>query len=242
MATPAPVAAATPVSAPVATPAPAVAASAKPVAATAPATPAPADAAAALPFPTTLPTIDGLDCADGLAHVNEDGRFYLQLLDRFRNSQRKTLVQMKQEWANGMRAEAVRRVHSLRGVAANIGALKLQKRAEAMEMYMNNCSSMNLQDRLFSQHLQNLEQVLQQLLQGLDMHFDPEGKQQESGPSAAASLAQLRTMLAEERADAVYFFDSVKANLEQILPAARLAQLAMHIRQFEFEDAHRLLK
>ena len=193
------------------------------------------------PFPTTLPTIEGLDCADGLAHVNEDGRFYLQLLDRFRNSQRKTLSQLRQEWANGMRAEAVRRVHSLRGVAANIGAIKLQKRAEAMEMYMNNCSTMNMQERLFTQHLQNLEQVLQHLLQGLDRHFDPDGLLTENGPSAQASLAQLRTMLAEERADAVYFFDSVKANLEQILPANRLAQLATHIRQFEFEEAHRLL-
>jgi two-component system sensor histidine kinase/response regulator len=162
-------------------------------------------------------------------------------LDRFRNSQRKTLSQLRQEWANGMRAEAVRRVHSLRGVAANIGAIKLQKRAEAMEMYMNNCSTMNMQERLFTQHLQNLEQVLQHLLQGLDRHFDPDGLLTENGPSAQASLAQLRTMLAEERADAVYFFDSVKANLEQILPANRLAQLATHIRQFEFEEAHRLL-
>ena len=207
-------------------------------------TPPPAEPVAARappPFPTTLPSIEGLDCVDGLAHVNEDGRFYLQLLDRFRNSQRKTLSQLRQEWANGMRAEAVRRVHSLRGVAANIGAMKLQKRAEAMEMYMNNCSTMNMQERLFTQHLQNLEQVLQHLLQGLDMHFDPEGILNDTGPSAAASLAQLRTMLAEERADAVYFFDSVKGNLEQILPANRLAQLALHIRQFEFEEAHRLL-
>ncbi len=200
-----------------------------------------ASPSAAPPFPTTLPVIEGLDCADGLAHVNEDGRFYLQLLDRFRNSQRKTLPQLRQEWANGMRAEAVRRVHSLRGVAANIGAIKLQKRAEAMEMYMNNCATMNMQDRLFTQHLQNLEQVLQHLLQGLDMHFDPDGKLAESGPSAQSSLVQLRTMLAEERADAVYFFESVRSNLEQVLPAARLAQLALHIRQFEFEDAHKLL-
>ncbi len=230
-----------PAPAPIASPAPAAAAPAPaPNLAPAPAAGS-AEAAVSVPFPTTLPTIDGLDCADGLAHVNEDGRFYLQLLDRFRNSQRKTLPQLRQEWANGMRAEAVRRVHSLRGVAANIGAIKLQKRAEAMEMYMNNCSTMNMQDRLFTQHLQNLEQVLQHLLQGLDMHFDPEGKLADSGPSAQTSLAQLRTMLAEERADAVYFFESVRTNLEQVLPPARVAQLAMHIRQFEFEDAHKLL-
>ena len=215
---------------------------AAPVAAPSPTTVPPSVAPVTQVPVTQLPEIEGLDCADGLSHVNEDARFYLQLLDRFRNSQRKTLLLVKQDWENGLRQDGIRKVHSLRGVAANIGAINLQKRAEALELYMNSCQQMNLQDRLLVQHMQNLDAVLNQLVRGLDQHFDPEGKaaQADSG-GAKASLAQLRTMLAEDRADAVYFFESVKASLEQVLPQERLTRLTMHIRQFEFEDAHRLL-
>ncbi|WP_338845666.1 response regulator [Massilia sp. W12] len=237
---------ATPLAAPMPAPvqAPAPAAPLAPAVTTPPAAAAPAPQAhtpSAAQTEVRLPHIEGLDCEDGLSRVNQDPRFYCQLLERFRISQRKLSLQVRQDWANGMKQDAVRRVHSLRGVAANIGAMNLQKRAEALEMYMNSCHQQNPQDRLWLQHMQNMENALKQLLDGLDAHFDPDGSLDKGAVNAHANLAQLKSMLAEDRADAVYFFENVKTSLETLLNADQLGRVANHIRQFEFEDAHRLL-
>lgn len=192
-----------------------------------------------------LPVLPGIDIPLGLSHVGNNQPFYFQLLERFRASQRSTISEFQRECQQNLQQEARRRVHSLRGVAANIGALDIQKTAGDLEMYLKNNGSYDLRHPDLQRHLKALEAALSQTLDGLDRHHEAtkvipldNDKQQ----AAQSTLQELRTMLQEDRADAVYFFDNARASLATMFDDATLTRVASLIRQFDFMAALRLLR
>ena len=194
---------------------------------------------------SALPVLPGIDIPLGLSHVGNNQPFYFQLLERFRASQRSAISEFQRECQENLQQEARRRVHSLRGVAANIGALDIQKTAGDLEMYLKNNGSYDLRHPDLQRHLKALEAALKQTLDGLDKHHEAtkvvpldSDKQQ----AAQSALQELRTMLQEDRADAVYFFDNARTSLATVFDDATLTRVASLIRQFDFLSALRLLR
>ena len=201
------------------------------------------------PMSTSEPPLElpGIDVARGLSHVVGNGPFYLQLLERFARSQRNAMEDIHASCTAGRQSEAVRRAHTLRGVAANIGAVQVQELAERLELFLG--QSIDLRTPQAQSIVNDLGKALQVVVTGLDARFGASKTEAAviSNPQASPALAQnqlkeLTQLLAEDRADAVFYFESVKNNLASVLDHQRMDALSGHLRMFEFDEARALLQ
>jgi signal transduction histidine kinase/DNA-binding response OmpR family regulator/HPt (histidine-containing phosphotransfer) domain-containing protein len=201
------------------------------------------------PPASALPTLPGIDSKLGLSQVAGNTVLYSKLLDRFRDSQRLAVADLRQAIASGRRLDAARRAHTLRSVAGSIGAREIQQAAETLEHYLEQTAIVALADPLLTHYLQTLDDPLSRVVAALDNYFisapvsapTPAPAADASIETATAALAELNTLLDAFSGRALAYFDSVKPDLRQLLDEATLEQLSTHIRQFEFEEAQQLL-
>ncbi|MEN3297705.1 MAG: two-component system, sensor histidine kinase and response regulator [Burkholderiales bacterium] len=198
-----------------------------------------------------LPPLPGIDARLGLSQVAANAALYLKLLDRFRNSQRLAVADVRQAIASGLKPDAARRAHTLRSVAGSIGAREVQHAAETLERYLEETASAHLADPMLTRHLQALDEPLSRVVAGLDSYFNSNTATEPSVPAraanasvetATAALTELNTLLGEFSGKSLAYFDSVKPDLRQLLDDATLDRLSTHLRQFEFEEARQLLE
>ncbi|HWJ95842.1 MAG TPA: response regulator, partial [Telluria sp.] len=192
------------------------------------------------PEPSPLPGLAGIDSAFGLRNVAGNTGLYLQLLDRFRSTQRAAGVEIRAEFEAGRRDEAGRRAHTLRGVAGNVGARELQTLAQAVEEGMAIASA---DPAILARGVRALEAAVEGVMQSLDRYFgSSEAAQLPATPaSASQALDQLTTLLEEFSGEATDYFEAAKSRLAAILDARVLASVESHLSRYEFEEARMLL-
>jgi len=94
-------------------------------------------AAPAAPWLQALAAVPGLDANQGLRRVMGKELSYLKMLRKFISGQRDTLRHTREALAQGDWSTAERMAHTLRGVAGNIGASRVQADAAALEASLN---------------------------------------------------------------------------------------------------------
>jgi CheY-like chemotaxis protein len=207
--------------------------------------------AAAGPSLPGLSSLSGIDSAFGLRHVAGNTALYVQLLDRFRGTQRDAGSAIRVDFEAGRRMEAASRAHTLRGVAGNIGARELQTLAQAVEEGLTMASS----DRgRLASGVRALEAAVEATMHSLDSYFaghaaralQPLAAPPPAGGAvlpadAQEALGQLAQLLAEFSGDATDYFESVRTQLAGVLESAVLARLEQHLSRYEFEEARQLL-
>ncbi|TFW27808.1 response regulator [Massilia arenosa] len=195
--------------------------------------------------PAAIPGLTGIDSALGLRHVAGNTELYLQLLDRFRASQRNTAVELKADFEAGRYDDVSKRAHTLRGVAGNIGARDLQVVAQSVEesMQLPNPEVARLAHRIAT-----LEGALDAVLAALDRYFAASAADAiaaivplEPGESPQAALEHLQQLLAEFSGETTDYFDSVRKRLATLVDATTLERVAGHLAKYEFEEARGLL-
>ncbi|HEX8603077.1 MAG TPA: response regulator, partial [Pseudoduganella sp.] len=200
-----------------------------------------------------LPLLAGIDTARGLRHVAGNETLYLQLLERFRNSQRDAATEVATELLHCERDNARKRVHTLRGVAGNVGANAVEAAARAIEELLERD---DVPDVVL---VEELTASLRTAVAGLDAHFAAvHGAGLSDGVAAdaiaanvvaadegqgqgGAALARLRELLDAYSADSNDYFDGARPALGTVLPAAALERLAAHIASYEFDAAREVL-
>jgi signal transduction histidine kinase/DNA-binding response OmpR family regulator len=196
-----------------------------------------------------LPPLPGIDAGLGLSQVGGNKVLYTKLLDRFREAQRHAADEVRQAVGGGRRLDAMRRAHTLRGVAGSIGASEVQQAAETLELHLEKTTMIALADPLVTLHLKTLEFSLARVVAGLDRHFAsvqnpqpaPSGPADASIEAATAALAELDALLDGFSGRSLACFDRVKPGLRLLLDDATLERISVHIKQFEFEQARELL-
>jgi signal transduction histidine kinase/DNA-binding response OmpR family regulator/HPt (histidine-containing phosphotransfer) domain-containing protein/tetratricopeptide (TPR) repeat protein len=197
-----------------------------------------------------LPKLPGIDSAMGMAHVAGNQVLFFHLLDRFRNSQRGAISDVREQCNSGERSGAARRVHTLRGVAGNVGAQELAHHASLLEASLEGDGPADLTSGLLAQQLQALDAALCTVLTGLDQHFASHAKPGEDAPSRAGlmsseatrqALTQLAALLDDGDPEALEFFDSLRLNLSMLFDQVTMARLSVHLGLFEFDEARNLL-
>ncbi|QGZ42195.1 PAS domain S-box-containing protein [Pseudoduganella flava] len=185
------------------------------------------------------PLLVGIDTARGLRHVAGNQELYLQLLDRFRLSQRDAAAAIAAELARGEHAAARRRAHTLRGVAGNVGANGVEASARAVEELLERG------EVPAATLVSELTATLCTTIGSLDVHFATiEAGVPGAGAddvTAGEALARLRTLLAEYNGDSTEYFAGVRAALADVLAPAALERLAAHIANYEFDAARQVL-
>jgi two-component system sensor histidine kinase/response regulator len=202
---------------------------------------------ARVPAPVREGGIAGLatiDSAMGLRHVAGNTALYLQLLERFRSSQRSAAAEIRAEFDAGHYPAAGKRAHTLRGVAGNIGARELQALAQAVEqgLRMDGADPGQLAMRIDA-----LGAALGQVFESLDVYFASPAALVEApqaadpGGSAESALAHLQVLLGEFSGETNDYFDSVRARLAKAIDGPTFERLAAHLSRYEFDEARRLL-
>jgi two-component system, sensor histidine kinase and response regulator len=194
------------------------------------------------PSPAPLPGLAGIDTAFGLRNVAGNQPLFLQLLERFRETQRDAGAAIRTSYHEGRREDAGARAHALRGVAGAIGARELQTLAQAVEEGMSLASA---DPKVLARGVAALENAVDDLMRIIDRYL---GGGNEPAPAANATaagaheaLAQLSTLLDEFSGDATDYFDSVRAQLARLLDPPAMASLEAYLSRYEFEEARQLL-
>ncbi|WP_306602471.1 response regulator [Azonexus sp.] len=179
--------------------------------------------------------IDGLDTAAGLRRVLGKRRLYLSMLKKFVAGQKLATVDIKQALEANDWLTAERLAHTLKGLAAHIGATGLQQIAEKLEAAIKEKQSPQAVDV----RIEALKVPLHTLIAQLEAQL----------PKAPAKVAvvldqeklklvctQLEALLVDDDAEAADLLEANEALLDTAFPAQFYA-ISEGIRTFNFEAA-----
>lgn len=179
-----------------------------------------------------------LDSASALARLNHNHPLYSRLLLHFYQDQANSATQIETAWAQNDEVTARRQVHTLKGLASNIGAYQLAEVAAQWETNPNHDT------------LHELAHWLDEVLLEIDQHIAFSNTTLPEHPPAYYSpqvlptlhqqrqqLQQLQQLLQEDNADAVQVLEKNQAMLSDVLGVEVFSQLHKMITHYDFESA-----
>ncbi|MFN7152778.1 MAG: PAS domain S-box protein [Acidovorax sp.] len=185
-----------------------------------------------------LPSVEGLDTTLGLQRALGKPVLYGEMLRRFAAGQANILNDFKQALAAGDVVLAERLAHTLRSVAANIGAQAVSDRAQALEGALRSQQTADTHAAL----LVELGSALAPVLGGLQA-WAPHAEAVMANSEAAAQVAdpagaleRLGHLLAQDDPAATDFLQHNAAVLKDVLGGV-FKVVEMHTLNFDFEQA-----
>ena len=156
---------------------------------------------------TEIPSLPGIDIADGLRRVGGNVRIYHDLLGRFAGSFADAGTRTEQLLIAGDVEAAGRIVHNLKGVAGNLGATRLHQAADAADAAMRQGSEA---ERLSA--LRALLPQLEEVVEGLRQFAQPQVATARDREINAEAIAALPEAMRDEFRRAL-----VRADVDQLL-------------------------
>jgi len=192
-----------------------------------------------------LPTVEGLDTADGLLRVAGNRSLYLRLLRQFVTQQAEAPASIAEALSAGDRAMAERLAHTVKGVAGNLGAGPVQAAAGALEHAI--AAGVDAGD--FEALRRRLAEDLEALIGRLRVELDDDVPA--AGDVAAGStdrealktlLAEMRKQLSEFDPGAADLLEGNRGPFRALLGDEDFASFEGHIQGYAFGDAQALLE
>ena len=184
-----------------------------------------------------LPELRGIDVADGLRRVGGNMALYRKLLLKVRASQRDTVSELRAAFDSGDHETAERLAHTVKGVAGNVGAAKLQAAALELETAVKGGDSAAFETKLalFSGELDVVLNAIALLDEGAGDPAVATGAR--SGPidveRAKAFAMALRPLLASGDMEA----SDRMSDASEIFGSCEVSELESQISGYAFEDA-----
>lgn len=194
-----------------------------------------------------LPSVAGLNTANGLLRIAGNKKLYIKLLRQFAEQQAETPASIAKFLATGDMAAAERLAHTVKGVAGNLGADTIMTAAGKLEKAIASRADAKQMESL-RQHLSELlEAMIGQL--GPKLHSLQTKDNAEIPPAATADLGQLKTVvplmckqLSEFDAAAGDCLENNRELLRAIFANADFAQFEKHVQDYAFAEARNLLE
>jgi signal transduction histidine kinase/ligand-binding sensor domain-containing protein/DNA-binding response OmpR family regulator/HPt (histidine-containing phosphotransfer) domain-containing protein len=169
-------------------------------------------------LPDELP---GIDVAAGLKRVAGNARLYRKLLRESRPEFASAGANLRRLLADGGGPEAVLLAHTVKGVAGNLGALRLQKAAEALETALKNGTGGDVMALV-----DVVDEAALEVVGGLDpLEAEPAPSAMSTGPldreQVAPVVAELAALLREDNFAAEVCFARLEALLGQSYASER---------------------
>ena len=185
-----------------------------------------------------LPTIEGVDAADGLYRVAGNRKLYRNLLKQFCDEQATAGAQIADAMAVGDRFRAERLAHTLKGVAGNVGIARVQAAAAKIERAIRE------NDDLAPTLIAELTAIIGPQVEAIRIALGPREPMTETAartefdPTAATvAVARLKSLIRAYDGDAVDELEAVATSLAGAADPNRLASLRSAIADFDFEKA-----
>jgi two-component system sensor histidine kinase/response regulator len=191
-----------------------------------------------------LHTVPGLDASLGLRQCNHNASLYLSMLRRFVVTQAAAMQQLRNMLEHGQTADAERLAHTLKGLAASLGAQALCQEAGELEHRLQASTGQPL-DAWIVQTEQQLDALIAALraLPGLllpgpaDVTATLSPDQRERVQGVVQTLQQ---MLEQDDSEAATLWQTRAPDLRAVLEQPQALEQA--ITGFDFEAALRLLR
>ncbi len=189
--------------------------------------------------------VAGLDVAQGLRQCNHNSTLYTTMLCKFVQSQAQSVHLIRSALAQGDGVTAERLAHTLKGLAASLGAQPLQQCAAALEQALHSGTAQSRLETLIAPTQSQLESLLAALraTPGLLPAALPSVSAELSGPERAQVQRVIQTlleMLEQDDYEALSLWEDHAPGLHAVLQQASALEQA--INGFEFEEALRLLQ
>jgi two-component system, sensor histidine kinase and response regulator len=194
-----------------------------------------------------LPQIVGLDSATGLRHANGNKQLYERLLRRFSVDFAGFATRMEATLQAGNHDEALRQAHTLKGLAATLGAHEIRALATGLEQGLRE------QDwRLAQEQLTDIGDALEALLSAINMVFvegtaldsalapnDTVATPAQTPPATPIEqwLPRLKELLSCGDTDARTLWEAEKTGIGDQLPPPVVEEVSKAIERFDFEGA-----
>ena len=188
-----------------------------------------------------------LDIPAALARLEDNQTQYARLLSRFAENQAEAAIRLEQAIAENDLAQAQRLIHTLRGLAATIGANQLSKNAAELESLIKQAVEQpeNFSPELDS-HCRKVDAALQEVLRfvaGKLAELQPQITQtQPNRIKLSTQLAELQHLLDQDDAMAARQFEDLQDELAKHMTNADFRALQRAIRAYDFELASQMLR
>ena len=198
------------------------------------------------PKDSSLPeSLPGIDLQWGLQRVGGNSRLFKKLLMEFYQRHHNELNLIRQALAEGDRGEARRSVHTLQGVAGNIGARVLQQQAHELESAIIGGATVGELPEAFCIAFNELFESLAVFVQNdLDQAQQLPAQTLLSAAEIRQLLKRLSILVEQGSPDAEDVLAEVAASLNQVnsLQSKLLASLQEQIKSYDFDEASQTLK
>jgi two-component system sensor histidine kinase/response regulator len=183
--------------------------------------------------------IPGIDTSTALKRTGENRKRYESLLSRFADSQAGAVGEIRAALAVNDSPTAERIAHSLKGAAANLGAMTLADTAARAEAAID--SKLSISTTL-EELARTLDSAISSIRGALPATAPTSSGAGTADPSTVAQpLAQLKKLLEGDDGAASDFILGVRAELSKVLSAAEIESLAGHVGNFAYVDALKTL-
>jgi two-component system, sensor histidine kinase and response regulator len=200
-----------------------------------------------------LPEIVGVNIHAGLHYCGGNAAIYSQLLQRFARDFKRFAKNVERMLAEGDWEEATRQAHTLKGLAASLGANEVQTRAAALEKAARSRDAALARDSLA-----RTTECLSPLVSALRIHFAiddiaestaEQAGETIAGPSGADLgtamlpdwLPRLRDLLQQGDTEATELWMAKQGEMARYLPSYVLQRISQALENFEFDAALSLL-
>jgi two-component system sensor histidine kinase/response regulator len=198
-----------------------------------------------------LPLVDGLDARDGLSRVGGNRALYRKLLRQFVDAHGSAIVETGDALTAGDIARAERIAHSLKGVAGNIGAIRVQAAAARLERRIRDRAPAPEVDAARGAAGEELDLLVALLRTALSRTTDPPSVPStfvpaSSAPHSAAqcsdAAARLTALLADFDPSAATFLEANQAALRPLFADGTWAPFERHVLEYAFAEAREELE
>jgi two-component system sensor histidine kinase/response regulator len=206
-------------------------------------TPGEIKAPASTGMPAIAPIAD-INVDQGLKNCAGNAALYWSLLGKFSQSLQTTVAQARHSLTQGGQAEARRAVHTLKGVAMNLGANQCGGLAEAAERAISNA----LDPLLIDAALRALDVTAQRLRGAIEGALSLRPADEPEVPFHTATqeplvkvCSSLATLLGQHNAEALTLLEQHRSSLQTAFEAG-FEQLRALVAEFDYAEAGQLLQ
>jgi len=188
-----------------------------------------------------IPELAGIDTEGGLKRIGGDTSLYQKVLYKFAGSQQQSAARVYGLFQEGNREESLSLIHSLKGVAGNIGAETLCAVASELELQIKHGET--LDESLFLRLETELSTVINAIAQWRDQTRDVVEAAEKVDPAAVAGmLAKMREMLEAYDGDAVDLIDDIEKAVSAAGLSAEVEEMRRYLNQYDFDAALQVLE
>jgi two-component system sensor histidine kinase/response regulator len=188
--------------------------------------------------------IEGINTVNGMKRVMGNRELYIDLLNRFCVGQRDTAEKISDALAVDDLILAERLAHTIRGVAGNIGATNVQKKAEELEHAINQKEARAETIAILADLSAMVELTAKDITVAIK-DLLPERQELAVTPEAVSGakeiLSKMLAYIANNDAEILDFLDTSIMALSRVIEKDALDKLISAIKSFDFENAASLV-